>query len=172
MPSRDDKSRIRILEAYARAKEANPKLTQGQFMMAGAPGARVKKAPGEFKNEGTAARYFRKIKTGERTGGAMYRAGTQEKPGRNIGLYQFKIRTSEGKYISQNLVVAGASSTFDNARVEYELKQNRRERVEAMVAHFRERYGQEEAEIDMDSLEARPVHHMRRPVRMHLSIMS
>jgi len=61
MPSRDDEARLRILEAYERAKARNPQLTQGEFMMRGAPGATIEKAPGKFKNRESAARYFRKI---------------------------------------------------------------------------------------------------------------
>jgi hypothetical protein len=172
MPDRNDKARFRILEAYERAKSANPAMTQGEFMLAGAPGSRVKNLSGKFRSKDTAARYFRKIKTGERTGGEMYRQGTQEYPGRNIGLFQFRVQTAEGQFISQNIEVAGGSSTFDVAAVEYELKANRRERIEAMVAHYRLRYGQEETEIDIDSLEARPIRHARKMTRMHMSIAS
>lgn len=177
MPTSDDRARLRIIEAYERAKRANPAMTQAEFMRRGAPGSGMTreqqeklKAPGRFKNDDSAARYLRKILTGERTGGAMYRYGTEEKPGRGIGLFQFKIRTAEGKYISQNIDVAGGRSTFDIAAIEHELKRNRRERVEAMVAHYRERYGQEEAEIDIESLEVRPIARQRRPIRMRLAI--
>jgi len=177
MPQRDDVARQRIKEAYERAKRADPSMTQARFMRAGAPGSRMSaeqqeklKAPGRFRNDDSAARYLRKIMSGERTGGAMYRYGTEEKPGRGVGLFQFKIRTAEGKYISQNIDVAGGRSTFDIAAIEHELKRNHRDRVEAMVAHFRERYGQEEAEIDIESLEVRPIARQRRPIRMRLAI--
>lgn len=177
MPYREGEQRIRILEAYERAKRADPSMTQGRFMMAGAPGSRLSadeqkrlKAPGRFKNKDSAARYLRKILTGERSGAKMYDYGTEEKPGRGVGLFQFKIRTAEGKYISQNIDVSGGRSTFDNAAIEYELKRNRRDRIEAMVAHYRDRYGQEEAELDIDSLEVRPIARQRRPIRMRLAI--
>lgn len=177
MPYRQGEQRLRIIEAWQRAKRADPSMTQGRFMMAGAPGSRLSadeqkrlRAPGRFKSKDSAARYLRKILTGERTGARMYDYGTEEKPGRGVGLFQFKIRTAEGKYISQNITATNARSTFDNAAIEYELKRNRRDKVEAMVAHFRERYGQEEAEIDIESLEVRPIARQRRPIRMRLAI--
>jgi hypothetical protein len=170
MTDRDERARLRILQAFERAKATDPSITQGAFMRAGAPGSRVKGLPGKFKSDDSASRYFRKIRSGERTGGAMYRQGTEDLPGRMIGLFQFKVRTAEGRYISQNIDVAKAYSTFDNAAIEYELKRNQRTRVEAMIAAYRERYGQEEAEIDLDSLEVRPIRHQRRPIRMRLSL--
>lgn len=167
MASRDSNARFRILEAYARAKEANPSLTQAEFMRAGTRGLKA----GKFTTDDSAARYLRKIIKGERTGGAMYREGTQLKPGRGVGLFQFRVTTGEGKVISQNIAVAGgAASTFDNAAVEYELRHSHRERIEAIIAHYRERYGQEAVEIDLDSLETRPIHHQRRPIRLWLSL--
>lgn len=166
-PQRDDKSRIAILEAYERAKAKNPRMTQAQFMMQGAPGASIKNAPGQFKSEEAASRYFRKIRSGERTGGAMYRAGRETG---TIGLYQIRARLEGGKFISQNISVESAYSTFDIPAIEHDIKTNRRERVEAMIAHYRERYGQEEAEIDMDDVEVRTIRHQRKPIRMRLSL--
>lgn len=123
---------------------------------------------GKFKNDESAARYHRKIVSGERTGGAMVRAGTPKAAQR--GLFQFRIRTAAGQFISQNISVAGGYTSFDEAAVEYELKRNRRDRIEAMVAYFRQRYGQEEAEIDVDSLEVRVIAHQHRPTRMRIDL--
>jgi len=170
MADRNDQARLRILQAYERARAVDPSITQGQFMRAGAPGSRVTNLAGKFRTDDSAARYFRKIRSGERTGGTMYRQGTEEGPGRMVGLFQFKIRTDDGRFISQNITVAGAVSSFDNAAIEYELKRNRRDRIEAMVAAYRERYGQEHGDIDIDSLEARPIHHQRKPIRMRLAL--
>lgn len=166
MADRDDTARIRILEAYERAKAVNPSLTQGQFMRAGAPGSRVKGLTGKFSNDESAARYFRKIKTGERTGGAMYREGAQTKG--TLGGFQFRVKLGN-RYISQNIAMAGASSTFDIAAVEYELKRNRRKDVEKILARFRNKYGMEETaydDADLDRLEARPIARSHTPYRL------
>lgn len=161
---RDDKSRMRYLLAYERAKVADPSITQGQFLRRGTHDLPV----GKFRNDESAARYHRKIVSGERTGGAMVRAGTPK--GAVRGHFQFRIRTAAGHFVSQNIEVAGGYSSFDTAAIEYELKRNRRDRIEAMVAHFRARYGQEETEIDLDSLEVRVISHQHRPTRMRFSI--
>ncbi len=167
MAERDDRARIRILEAYERAKVINPALTQGEFMRAGAPGSRVKGLVGKFRSDDSAARYFRKIKTGERTGGAMYREGRQKG---TLGSFQFRIKIAADKWISQNIAVAGASSTFDIAAVEYELKRNRRERVRELIEAYRSKYAMEEMPIDLDALEVYPIHRVRKPYRIWTGI--
>lgn len=171
MPSRDDEARLRILEAYERAKAADPTLTQGEFMMRGAPGSSLVRrdkngnpiirngktipAAGHFKSEASAARYFRKIKTGERTGAAMERAGRAPR-----GNYQFRVRVDD-RYISQNVIATGMSSTFDTAFVEAELKGPRRRDVEKIVARYRARYGKEEAAFDPNTMDVRPIRRAR-----------
>lgn len=160
-----EKARLRYLEAYERAKAADPSITQGEFMRRGTHDLPI----GKFKNDESAARYHRKIVKGERTGAAMVRAGTPK--GAMRGSFQFRIRTTEGKFISQNISVEGGYSSFDVAAIEYELKRNRRDRVEAIVAYYRTAYGQEEQEIDLDSLEVRVIARQRRPTRMRFSIL-
>lgn len=166
MPDRNANARFRILEAYERAKEINPSMTQGEFMRAGAPGSRVKGLVGRFKSDDSAARYFRKIKSGERTGGAMYEEGRQRG---TLGSFQFRIKMRD-RYISQNIAMVGGASTFDIAAVEYELKRNRRPDIEAIVAKYRAKYGQEFEPVDFESLEARPIATQKAPVRFWDSI--
>lgn len=190
-------SRQRILEAYERAKSNDPTLTQGRFMRQGAPGYTFEtyrtldryervgegrkaysrlipgkhiRAPGKFKSDDSAARYFRKIRSGERSGAAMYEAGTQDKPGRNIGLFQVRARLADGRVISQNIDVSGAMSTFDDINIEYLIKTRNADRMEALILHYQSRYGMDETDVDMESLEVRPIHHQRRPIRMRLSV--
>lgn len=164
MAARDDEARLRILAAYDRAKRANPKMTQAQFMRAGAPGSQTEGLVGKFNNDESAARYFRKIKSGERTGGAMYREGKVHQ-----GLFQLRAKFA-GQYISQNILVAGAPSSFDAYAIEEDIKQNRRANVEKMVARFRQRYGKDDAELDLASLSVRTIRHQKRPVQMRLNI--
>lgn len=54
-----------ILSRYDAAKKRNPKLTQGQFMM--------QSNPDLYANEDSAARQFRKLKSGEISGERMYK---------------------------------------------------------------------------------------------------
>lgn len=168
MAGRDDDARWRILEAYSRAKQVDPTMTKGQFMRRGAPGAHITKAPGSFKNDESAARYFRKIVSGERTGGAMYRAGREKG---NIGLFQLRTKMGD-RFISQNIVVAGGSSTFDIPAIEHELKTTRRNDTEKVIDKWRAKYGREDADMEdlLRELEVRTIHHQNRPIRMRLSI--
>jgi len=168
--ARDERARLRILEAYERAKGVDPSITQGQFMRAGAPGSRVEGLIGRFRSDDTAARYFRKIRSGERTGGAMYRQGTEEGPGRNIGLFQIKTQIGPDRFISQNITVAGGRSTFDYAAIESEIRLNHRAEMMRIIRAYRDKYGIEQEEIDLDAIEARTIRHQRKPIRMHLGL--
>lgn len=163
MPGRNDKARFRILESYERAKAINPAITQGEFMRAGAPGSRVEGLVGRFKSNDSAARYFRKIKTGERTGGAMYEEGRSRG---TIGSFQFRVKMRD-RFISQNIAMVGGASTFDIAAVEYELKHNveRRNDIERLVGKYRQKYGQEFEPVDFESLTARPITQVHTPYR-------
>lgn len=169
----DDRARLRILEAYERRKDYEAKrgrkLTQGQFMLQGAPGARLDKAPGKFRNEESAARYFRKIKTGERSGGAMYRAGSQDKI---KGLFQLRWKRGPGKddYVSQNITVAGASTTFDIPAIEDELRNQRPADVKKLIDQWRSKYGKEAYDVDPDDVEVRLIRKQIKPIRMRLAI--
>lgn len=168
MPDRNSNARFRILEAYERAKAINPAMTQGEFMRAGAPGSRVEGLVGKFKSDDSAARYFRKIKSGERTGGAMYEEGRSKG---TIGSFQFRIKMRD-RWISQNIAMVGGASTFDIAAVEYELKKNRRPDIEAIVAKYSAKYGQEFEPVDFETLEARPITKVNTPYRFWDSIKS
>lgn len=143
-------------------------------MRAGAPGSRVEGLPGKFKDDATAARYFRKVKSGERTGGTMYRAGSQDKPGRSVGLFQVKLQLGKDRYISQNVTVAGASSSFDIYSVEQEMKKAHRQDLTNIIEWYRGKYGMEKQEVDedaiLDDLEARAIRHQRRPSRFWMGI--
>ena len=168
MPSRDDEARLRILEAYERAKARNPQLTQGEFMMRGAPGATIEKAPGKFKNRESAARYFRKIRDRERTGGAMFRAGEEKGV---VGLYQVQLPLRSGQYVSQNMTVVQARSTFDIPAVEDELRRNLpafREKLQ----RYKSKYDVASIDFDPSQLSVRTIRHQRQPIRMRLSIRS
>ncbi len=167
---RDEKARLRILEAYERAKRVDPSITQGAFMRAGAPGSRVEGLVGKFRSDDSASRYFRKIRSGERTGGSMYRQGTEEGPGRNVGLFQLRTRIGKDKYITQNITVAGGRSTFDIAAVEAEIRKSHKAEVERIIRAYRDKYGIEQEEIDLDAIEARTIRHQREPIRMRLGL--
>lgn len=163
MTVRNDKARIRILESYERAKKVDPTITQGQFMRSGAPGSRVEGLVGRFRSDDSAARYFRKIRSGERTGGAMYEQGRAKG---TLGSFQFRIKLGRERYITQNVAIAGTSSTFDIAAVEYEMKHRNRASVEKLIATYRAKYGMEQHEIDMDSLEVRQITKVHKPYRI------
>lgn len=168
MAFRHNDSAIRIMEAYEAAKKNDPTLSQGQFLRQGAPGFRLDKAPGKFKSDDSAARYFRKIRSGERSGAAMYEAA---QPSSNIrGLFQFKVRLEDGRFISQNITVAGGTSTFDIPNIEHQLRGNKAEQVEELVRHYQQRYEMAEAEIDMETLEVRPIATQRKSIRMRLGV--
>jgi hypothetical protein len=163
MADRNNNARFRILEAYERAKTIDPSMTQGEFMRAGAPGSRVKGLVGRFSNDESAARYFRKIKSGERTGGSMYEEGRSKG---TIGSFQFRVRMKD-RYISQNIAMVGGASTFDIYAVEHELRTNpqRRADIERLVGKYRQKYGQEFEPVDFESLTARPVTKVHTPYR-------
>lgn len=169
MPLQYD-SRVEILLAYERARKADPSITQGQFMRAGAPGSRMKGLPGNFKSDDSAARYFRKIRSGERTGGAMYKAGSQHGPGRNVGLFQLHAKIGPDRFISRNLSVGNGSSTFDIPAIESEIRKNHRTEVAAIVALYRSRYGVEGEDFDMDEIEVKAVRHQRKYQHIALNI--
>jgi len=168
MAGRDDDARWRILEAYSRAKQVDPTITRGEFMRRGAPGAHLPKTPGKFKDDESAARYFRKIVSGERTGGAMYRAGREKG---NIGLFQIRGKLGD-RFISQNIMVAGGSLDVryprDRARTPYDTT----ERHGEVIDKHRAKYGMEDADVEdlLRELEVRTIHHQNRPIRMRLSI--
>lgn len=164
MADRDEQARLRILAAYERAKRENPSMTQADFMLAGAPGSQQSGLAGRFHNRESAARYFRKIRSGERTGGAMYREGEVKQ-----GMFQLRAKFGD-KHVSQNILVANAPSSFDTYAVEQEIKRNRREDVEKIVAYFRARYGKEDVTMDMASIRVRRVEHQRRMPTMRLGI--
>jgi hypothetical protein len=173
--ARDDEARIRILEAYERARAYNPKITQGQFMLRGAPGQSIPKAPGKFKNEASAARYLRKIISGERTGGSMYTAGSsRRRGGRTGGLFQFRIHlgtdaSGTDRAISQNIMAYDTgNSTFDLSRIEDELRGPRRAEVQALIDKYRSKYGMEHVAVDAERITARPVVHQRTMPRLTL----
>lgn len=139
-------------------------------MREGAPGAKLKDAPGKFRNEESAARYFRKIKTGERSGGAMYRAGEEPK---FKGLFQVRLRYGEGDrdFVSQNITVAQGDSTFDIPAVEHQLRTTRRDDLRQTVNYYRNRYGAAEYAFDPDEdMEVRTIRMQRRPIRMRLAL--
>lgn len=177
MASRNEQARFRILEAYQRAKEVDPTLTQGQFIRAGAPGMRQDKndkiaLPGKFKNDESAARYFRKIRAGERTGGSMFEEGRRNA---QQGSFNVRIRIGKGPkdYISQNMTVFGAESSFDIYAVQHELKTTKRKDVEDMVLYYRNKYGYEEREdVEdlIDELEVDTIQRMRAPSRWNVFI--
>lgn len=163
---RAEHDRARIMQSWERARATDPTVTQARFMREA-----TRDLP-YFKNasNNTLARYFRKIRDRERTGSAMYEYGTQEKPGRGVGLFQFKVRTIDGRYISQNIDVAGARSTFDNAAIEYELKRKRSDAVAMAILAAQRDTNTPESEIDLETLEVRPIARQRRSIRMRLAI--
>lgn len=138
-------------------------------MMKGAPGATLDKAPGKFRNRESAARYFRKIKSGERTGGAMYQAGVQKQV---IGNWQFRVKLGPDRYIGQNILAAGVRSTFDIPTVEHELLGPRRADVQAIISRFRERYGMEAAQFSDEDFDVRPIKRSKTLARMRLHGLS
>lgn len=162
-------SRQRIMEAYERAKTADPSLTQGQFMRHGAPGYELEGAPGKFKNDDSAARYFRKIRSGERSGAAMYESGRGKG---ETGNYQLRARLFDGRIISQNIAVAGGTSSFDVPAIEHQLKTQRAEQVEAMILHYQSRYGMESTEVDMESVDVRLIQTQKKRIRLRMNIVS
>jgi len=75
-------------------------------------------------------------------------------------------------FISQNIMVAGGSSTFDIPRIEHELRTTRRSDTEKVIDKHRAKYGMEDADVEdlLRELEVRTIHHQNRPIRMRLSI--
>jgi len=174
MPTRDDESRIRILEAYAKAKRADPRLTQGQFMMHGAPGSNFDDAKtGRFANEKSAARYFRKVKSGQRTGGAMYRESAAKS---KAGLFQAKLKLREqvdghDQYVSQNIMVAGGRTTFDLVAAETEFRKPENfKKFQAQLRKYKDKYAVAAMDFDPSSLELRPIRRQHAPIRLRFSI--
>lgn len=143
-------------------------MTQGEFMRRGAPGASLDNAPGKFSSNESAARYFRKIVSGERTGGAMYRAGREHG---TVGIFQIKSKIG-GRHISQNITVTSGFSTFDIPAIEHELKTTRRKEAEQLADKYRTRYGMEDADVAdfLDEMEVRTIKTQKKPIRMRLSI--
>jgi hypothetical protein len=144
--ARNDAARQKIVDAYAKAKRTDPKLTQATFMRRALEesGQKVPKDPG---------RYLRKIVSGERTGGKMY---GKAQAGPEKGLYQAAWSTPDkATWFSMNLSVGHAESTFDIPAIEATLRQKHLARMERMVRAKQKDYGLEADEIDATDFHVR-----------------
>lgn len=112
----------------------------------------------------TAARYHRKIISGERTGSDIWKRATEpvEK-----GLYQAQwIDPATGKHYSVNLSVANAKSTFDIVAIEAEMRAQPAT-IAQIVDRFRLRYGDEAAHLQASKFSIRQIAKQRRdPIRI------
>lgn len=164
-----DEARVEILAAYERAKRANPRLTQAQFIMEGSP-------KGHFKSEEAASRYFRKIRSGERTGGNLYRESVEQT---RQGQYQVRVKVAgvgdkrgrDGDWVSINLATAGARSSFDIPAIQDTLRQpaNAARFVEKLQK-FKKTYDLRKMQPDMRTLQVVPIRRQRKSVSLRLNI--
>lgn len=156
-----------IVRAYDRAKAHDPKLTQAEFMM--------KARPGAYRNRESAARYFRLLRDGGRSGKNIYAEATGERvyseerhrwerrhEAAQRDLFQVFVKDAQGNYRSFNVEAAHGRSAFDNAL----LMRRIRERPQLLGAKAREwanRYNLKLSDLLVDDFEVRHVKDQRVP---------
>lgn len=149
--------RDEIIARWRAAKQADPKLTRGDFMMKG--------SPGRYKNKESAAAYLRVLEASgrkdtpekrRRSGDVLWKRSTQTLPGGERDLYQVAVKDKSGNTRSFDLEVVGGGSSFDVALVEHRLKEDRKALRQKRDAWAR-RYDIDAGDLDVDNIQVRRV---------------
>lgn len=141
-------SRKAILSRWRAAKEADPKLTRGDFMMKG--------SPGKYKNKESAAAYLRVLESGKRSGSDLWERSRNVGPGGSPDLYQVSVKDRRGRTRSFDLAVAGGGSTFDIPLIEETLHEDQTALITKQKDWAR-RYDIDLGDIDIERISVRRV---------------
>lgn len=151
----------RIVAAYERAKRANPKLSQGEFMQAA--------RPGQYKSRESAGRYFRLLREGKRSGKHVWYEATGERVyseerkrwervdrGAEPEIFQLIVTDKAGNKRSFNIGGAGGRSAFDVAAMQAKLEQ-RPDLIDKKAREWASRYDIQLSDLQTDQYEIRHV---------------
>ena len=130
----------KIVDAFARAKQSDPTMTQARFYQR----ARVEAGLDPISDPGAE---YRRIARGERSGNITYKRalgiGKDQKAPKSRGLFQMAFMDTNGRDViaSENLsVFGGPESTFDIPAIEAEIKAKHRAHLEEKAQQFGRRY--------------------------------
>lgn len=167
-----DLSAQEIIARYEYAKSRDPKLTQGKFFRAG--------TGDRFKNEESAARYFRLLKEGKRSGNVLWSESTGRivtRKGRRVyttppvnpNNYQVMVRDRQGNVRSFNIGAIGGRSSFDIVVLDDEVRR-RKDVLQAKAKEWAQRYGIKENDINIEDFEIRKTRRADKPYQMLLNL--
>lgn len=167
-----DLSAQEIIARYEYAKSRDPKMTQGRFFRSG--------TGDRFKSDESAARYFRLLKEGKRSGNVLWNESTGRivtrkgrrvfvSPPSNRNNYQVLVRDANGNVRSFNIGAIGGRSSFDIAILDDEVRR-RKDVLQAKAKEWAQRYGIKENDINVEDFEIRKTRRADKPYQMVLNL--
>lgn len=118
---------------------------------------------GRFKTEKDAARYFRMIRDGERSGDDLWAEAAQHYGGGRSDIFQVEMPDAHGNWRSFNLSAVNARSKFDIPTIEAQLR-NDPDLLDRKVREWERRYDIKAGDLDSSRFRVRRILSVRKPL--------